>query len=757
MKNELQFKVSSALKDIIGKDLITDDYIAVFELVKNSFDAYATRVDITFENIYTDNACIIIKDDGKGMNYQDLINKWLFVAYSAKKEGTEDESFDYRDNIYTKRPFAGAKGIGRFSCDRLGKSLFLETTKKEKNPKTEVLLTEWEKFESNLRTEFVDISVEHETIDSSNYGINHGTILIIENLRSDWNRDKLITLKNSLAKLINPLNDRKDKDFKIFLHVPEEIDEDSNYSEYYDKINGEIQNFIFETLGLKTTKIISEISEDGNFITTKLFDGGTLIYNVKEKNKEFPLLKDIDFTIYYLNQSAKLTFAKRMGLSSKDYGHIFLYKNGFRIYPFGEPGEDPLKLDARKAQGYNRFLGTREIMGQVNISYETEELKETSSRGDGLKKTPTYDELVLCFYSVIRKLEKYVVNVQQWGLSIEDNYGYDINSRISDLLEKLTDSEDIVSFDVPDNFLDILNASQVDSAESIVKNLQKIAFESENDKLIGKVNDAVEKLSDIRKAQEQAEKQAEVELKKAQKATAKLKEQISENLFLKSINSQDFEEVISLLHHIGIYAGTIDANLKGISLRVQNNIELTHEELLNIIRLLSFETKKILNIASFATKANFKLDAEYVIKDLNNYVREYIQNIIPTVTDKSLKIELEQYINKDFITKYKPIEINIILDNIINNAKKANASNLVIMLIENEEGNFVIRFEDDGLGIKDEHFPKLYDLGFTTTDGSGIGLNHVRKIMKSMKGSVKAENNSKGATFILEFKKYESN
>src|SRR5690606_15098421 len=114
------------------------------------------------------------------------------------------------------------------------------------------------------------------------------------------------------------------------------------------------------------------------------------------------------------------------------------------------------------------------------------------------------------------------------------------------------------------------------------------------------------------------------ELEKAQKATAKLREQISENLFLKSINTQEFEEVISLLHHVGIYAGTIDANLKGISLRVQNAIPLTNEDLRNIIRLLSFETKKILNIASFATKANFKLDTEYVIRDLNSYVREYI-------------------------------------------------------------------------------------------------------------------------------------
>ena len=64
-KNALQFRISSALKNIIGSDLISDDFIAVFELVKNSYDAHATKVEIIFEDIYSKDAKIIIKDDGK--------------------------------------------------------------------------------------------------------------------------------------------------------------------------------------------------------------------------------------------------------------------------------------------------------------------------------------------------------------------------------------------------------------------------------------------------------------------------------------------------------------------------------------------------------------------------------------------------------------------------------------------------------------------------------------------------------------------
>ena len=106
-----KFRVSSALKDIIGRDLITNDAVAIFELVKNCFDAHAKKVEIEF-----DEDSITIIDNGKGMSRDDIVSKWLFVAYSAKKTGEEDIELprDYRDQISQRRGFAGNKGIGRF-------------------------------------------------------------------------------------------------------------------------------------------------------------------------------------------------------------------------------------------------------------------------------------------------------------------------------------------------------------------------------------------------------------------------------------------------------------------------------------------------------------------------------------------------------------------------------------------------------------------------------------------------------------------
>jgi len=127
-KELISFDIKTGMKNIIGRDLITDDFIAIYELVKNSYDAYADYVTITFNDDE-----IIIADNGKGMSEVDIKEKWLAVAYSAKKDGSEDDDDDVKryshlNKLKLRRYYAGAKGVGRFSCDRLGSKLELITT-----------------------------------------------------------------------------------------------------------------------------------------------------------------------------------------------------------------------------------------------------------------------------------------------------------------------------------------------------------------------------------------------------------------------------------------------------------------------------------------------------------------------------------------------------------------------------------------------------------------------------------------------------
>jgi len=262
--DELYFSVKTGLKDIIGKDLITDDNIAIFELVKNSYDAHANDVIITFK----DNK-IIIADDGKGMSYKDLQTKWLAVAYSAKNDGTEDiedsendeKRESYRDKINVRKYYAGAKGIGRFSCDRLGDKLILTTQKQDKP--IEQLTINWNEFEKDQKEDFEKIKVPHNTI--SNYHLlfpnnsTHGTILEIENTEN-WDREKIKQLKHSLEKLINPFSETTDFNIEIVSERDKKMDDagiDEKGKEIIDrdKINGKVCNSILDILKLKTTQI----------------------------------------------------------------------------------------------------------------------------------------------------------------------------------------------------------------------------------------------------------------------------------------------------------------------------------------------------------------------------------------------------------------------------------------------------------------------------------------------------------------------
>ncbi len=755
-KTPLQFKISSALKNIIGSDLISDDFIAVFELVKNSYDAHASKVEITFKNIYSDNAKIIIKDNGKGMNYNDLINKWLFVAYSAKKEGSEEDSYDYRDKIKIKRAYAGAKGIGRFSCDRLGGELYIETVKDEKKAKVETLLTEWDKFEGNLKEEFVNISVIHETISKSNYDLKQGTVLEISNLKSDWNKQKFLDLKDALAKLINPNTQVGEDEFTIELIVPDELKNDQKENEYHNIVNGEIQNLIFETLEIKTTKIVSKVlDKNKKQIETSLIEGGKLVYKIIEENK-YENLFNVDCELYFLNHSAKLTFKKRMGVDSVSYGHIFVYKNGLRIYPYGDRYEDPLKMDNRKAQGYNRYLGTRETLGYISINEPNDELRETSSRGDGLIKSKPYFELVDWFYDNLKRLEKYIIDITDWGndLSNEDYVKLDNKGQqeaIENLIANLTKSKGIVSFEVSPEIFEIIDKKQEKSTKNTLTKIKKQLESDDYDKdaIVNSISKIEKNIDQLKKSTEEATEEAFDKLIKNEELESNLETEKKKGAFQGSLIGTDKERIVGLQHQIYHSSSRVSRNLKLLIQHLgPDNIDVKTQK---YIKTISLEASKINSIANFVTKANFNLKATEVKMDIVDFIKDYINELYlleHKVIDTKMSILISGLENKEFVKEFRPLEITTIIDNIISNAEKAEANSLKINFAEQKD-NLVISFEDDGKGIPEKNLVKLYDLGFTTTNGSGIGLFQVNDIVKnSLKGYINIESKLKEGTTI---------
>lgn len=557
MEDTLQFKISSALKDLVGKDLITSDNVAIFELVKNSYDAYANHVVITFSEDK-----ITIADNGKGMSYSDLINKWLFLGFSAKKDGSEDlvdeKQKSYRDKI--KRYYAGAKGIGRFSCDRLGRFLTI-TTKTNDATQVEQIFVDWAKFEEDQKIEFVNVNVKHRSLNSTVVfpsNCTHGTIIEITDLHDDetpWTRKHILELKRSLQKLINPYSEIND--FVIDLVCEREKEGDAKLLEEgisYDRelVNGPLKNSITEILKLKTTQIDVKVKDD--VVYTTLTDRGIDIYRIKEHNNLYPLIKNGAVSLSFLNRAAKYNFSRLMGVDPINYGSVFLFRNGFRILPFGETGDDSWGIDFRAQQGRARYLSSRDLMGRVDIFVEdVSELKEVSSRDSGLVDTPMSRQVLELFKQSEKRLERYVVGVL-WGESFLRNEYYK-DEHIADIarkeLQRIDKDSESPSYVIDsslgskidfvrliktlssDNNVEVLyyntelanlvssSFSPEDVKPQFISDLEIIAERTGNKELISKIKDAKRQIEELTQQKIEAEKKAEEAKRLQSEAEAK--------------------------------------------------------------------------------------------------------------------------------------------------------------------------------------------------------------------------------------------
>ena len=723
MKEILHFRVSSGLKNIIGRELINDKYIAIFELVKNSYDAGANYARIKFEKLGTSDANIIISDDGDGMTKADIINKWLFVAYSEKRNPS------YRDKI--KRALAGAKGVGRFSCDRLGEKVELSSKTAEENLQHIVQIT-WSDFEKDAQDNFTDINVKYNSINRNDS--SKGTTITISNLRESWTRADLLSLKKSLTQLVNPSATSGYDHFEIELQVPSEIENDKQHKEEREKVNGKIINSVFEEINQKTTKIEVSISSDGKILTTKLEDRGAFLFETKEKN-EYSLC-DISCTLYFLNRAAKNNFTRKMGVEAVKYGSIFVYKNGFRVFPYGEPGRDFFDIDKRKQQGYKRFLGTRELIGQIIINGEKNNLVETSSRNNGFIASYHLSELEQFFLEyVLKPLEKYVIQIVQWGTT-EDLVDSAVNVNSFSDIEKII--KKIKTRSKPDAFISInCNNELVDkiieqrkTAISPAEQLQQLVAATDNETLIQKAAQVARHTKELQKKAELANQEAEKTQESLDAANAELKTARKQMGLLSARADLTAQDAIDAMHIMKGYADAIDSTIQEI-------YELANDDHIDVVSLrplldsVSRICKKIMNSYNLVMRTNYSADSDDVYVDLVQFVRQYSEEF-----NNALKIRVENPNNIIANVGINPLEFSIVLDNIFSNSRKANADTLVFRF-EKTDSRVLLRCCDNGYGLKPGvGEDRIFEPGYSTTNGSGIGLNTIQKYIEKAGGEV---------------------
>ena len=849
--NTLHFKTNVQLKNIIGKDLINNDNIAILELIKNSFDADAKRVDISFVNLkenddadnqyYSDRTSrIIIRDNGVGMDLTDIRDKWLNIAYSEKKN---------RARQYN-RMMAGAKGVGRFSCDRLG--MYLNLYAKKKDSKCVLLTIDWKRFEiddeskeiQSIDLEYSELSNE-ELLEKRLANFEHGVILEIIKLRSNWvynhgnywDTDKLFELRKYLEKLINPNQAFEKNDFGIFLNASEFESENASRPDN-EKFIGKIENTIFKKLDFKTTSIECEIVDDGKCLLTTLKDKGETIYWIKEWFDHYPYIKNVKVTLYYLNPYAKAFFTKQTGVRSVQYGSVFLFLNGFRIPPYGEVGDDWLKLEQRRAQGYARFISARDLVGQIEILDECNDFQIVSSR-EGLVKNDNYDRLTDkkygVFYKALKRLERYVVDGLNWDSIPESE-----KRRIAEIEKKIIDGEvkeqQLLFQEDPKtkrsriygSIHSIIGASPQKTIELYI-NEHLISEKIEEEKLIAEkefaqlledfkakkisgdllaqiikkkaeeseelerqlkefsrysVNDATTMaLAEMSSYKDTVKQQAQTiallhkqiteyeqnfsqqelaiqNLKEAQKkADAKIT-QLEEERDLTQIQNRYLEstrmltnEDEALIHLINVYSVDIKSAFHRISDLVSS--QNVSSELLEEINVLKLFFEKIQKVGSLLLKADIVKLSESNIINIPEYINQYLESC--RNIHRNIKFTINNKQNVRIARACSLLDISLIIDNLISNSKKVNATTIQIDIIK-DSGKLIIDFSDSGEGVPRalvNNPEKMFEVGVTTRYlGSGVGLASVKNILNSIKANIYFLGNGvylKGATFRIEF------
>ena len=749
------FRVSTGLKDLIGRDLITNDFVAVFELVKNSFDAHANSVRILF-----DDDRIVITDDGKGMSEADIFDKWLFVAYSAKREGTEDA--DYRDDISQRgRAYAGAKGVGRFSCDRLGSRLQLSSRSQGDN--VQVLDIDWTRYEQDAKEEFGHIEVYLSQIlqfpdPGSQPRSRHGTVLSISNLRSDWDRAKLQRLKRELMKLINPF-DQESPGFQIEIIAPRQQDDDERDSYYNSNlpdgkdlklvVNGKIENPILKILSGRTTAIHVKLIEDGKIIDSRLEDRGELIYHIREDNP-YLLLAQSEFSavIYFLNRSAKAVFGRRMGLPSVHFGSIFLFRNGFRVFPIGQEHDDFFSLTHRKQQGVRRYLGSRDLIGRVSI-IGAEGFDESTSRDQGLIRTPQVDQLVTCLRDkCIRRLERYVVDIT-W--KDQEDQHVDNTSRmklddssvlITKLVSRLAGTPGVELLEYNPNLVRIVD-EKANAFESSLTALELLAEKTGNRELLSRVSHAKARIKELQDAEQQAraaEHRAVLAESRAVLAESSYEQEKERNQFLVAAASLDQDTILNLHHQILMHASDVHLGIKRMMRKLLKGVAVSQDQWIDFLENISFRNSQILTASRFATKGGYKQQSAQMEGDLCVYIRDYITTISTLWAPSGLSVHVQPD-GKMFQRVFRPIEIGIVIDNLVTNAAKARARNILFVLQvgKGPKPGLSVIVADDGMGWHISfllHPERAFEKGVTTTDGSGLGLYHVKQVVEGRLGGL---------------------
>lgn len=415
----------------LGEELISSETVALIELVKNAYDADAENVLISFEgDLVEGEGSITVLDDGHGMDMDTIQSSWMVIATSTKKNNKKSKN--------GKRRVLGEKGIGRFAASRIAEELELFTRTIEQSETELYAVFDWTQFDDDERflTEILFLADEQAATtivsgwplkDFSDKGYQvpyHGTVLKMNRLKHTWEKQDLESLQRGLSRLLSPFC--SNNDFNIFLHLPDEHCEFNsritppeiiNYPHYM--VKGGVSSDGKYSFSVRIEEEGKSHQFDGYFY--KLFSEGEWeLYSSNDNPKAVAGLQKerliesgpFEFELRIWDRDGLDNVNQKIGGGIRSIrkdldaiAGINIYRDGFRVLPYGEPDNDWLRLDLRRVQTPAKRLSNNQITGYITITAdENPELHDRSNR-EGLDNNAAYSDLQSIMKFVLNEME----------------------------------------------------------------------------------------------------------------------------------------------------------------------------------------------------------------------------------------------------------------------------------------------------------------------------------------------------------------
>lgn len=400
---EIQMKFHPRAFSAFGSDLVTNDCVAIAELVKNSYDAFANNVSVSISQNY-----IEIKDDGCGMTGEIIRDAWAVIATPYKKKSPV---VCKGDKI---RRVSGNKGLGRFSAARLGR--YLDIITKNESDQLVTAKIDWENFINSESMSDCKIQLTHGGTEPEVKLT--GTIIKIYGLYEKWNLKKVTELENSLSRLVSPFETADD--FNIVLNFdsyaspvvikPQEFIKHPTYS-----IIGSVDTHGNIKWGYKfAPKAQVSTERNGNITWADASLGFESAHTVEKDNTEDYIAGSFSFEIraWDLDSDSVADVADTFKIGRREirdnisqYKGLSIYRDGILVLPKSDASKDWLGIDIRRVSQIGKRLSTSQIIGMVNISSESNpEIKDTTDR-EKLVDTIEYKQFCKIIETVILTLE----------------------------------------------------------------------------------------------------------------------------------------------------------------------------------------------------------------------------------------------------------------------------------------------------------------------------------------------------------------